>query len=417
MNGTAVPANVLHETNTNRGTRRSIKPDTILQTKQTRFQGRQQGSPPEAAPTPRHLLTTAETEHQVEGRLFLDVVVSKGAAILQLLASKDEALLVRGNTLLVLDLGLDIVNGVRALNLQSDGLPSQGLDEDLHTTTEAQNQVEGGLLLDVVVSEGPAVLQLLASEDEALLVRGDALLVLDLRLDVVDGVRGLHLKGDGLASQGLDEDLHATPETEDKVEGGLLLDVVVSKGPAVLQLLASKDEALLVRRDALLVLDLRLDIVDGVRGLHLKGDGLAGQGLDEDLHATPETEDKVEGGLLLDVVVSKGPAVLQLLASKDEALLVRRDALLVLDLRLDVVDGVRGLHLKGDGLAGQSLDEDLHATPETEDKVEGGLLLDVVVSKGPAVLQLLASKDEALLVRRDALLVLDLRLDVVDGVR
>jgi hypothetical protein len=37
----------------------------------------------------------------VEGRLLLDVVVAQGAAILKLLASEDEALLVRGNALLV----------------------------------------------------------------------------------------------------------------------------------------------------------------------------------------------------------------------------------------------------------------------------------------------------------------------------
>lgn len=54
-------------------------------------------------------------------------------------------------------------------------------------------------LLDVVVGEGPAVLQLLAGEDETLLVRGDALLVLNLGLHIVDRVRGLDLKGDGLA--------------------------------------------------------------------------------------------------------------------------------------------------------------------------------------------------------------------------
>ena len=69
--------------------------------------------------------------------------------------------------------------------------------------------MKGGLLLDVVVGEGPSVLKLLASEDQPLLVRGDALLVLDLGLDVLDGVGGLDLKGDGLASEGLDEDLHA----------------------------------------------------------------------------------------------------------------------------------------------------------------------------------------------------------------
>jgi hypothetical protein len=42
-----------------------------------------------------------------------------------------------------------------------------------------------------------------------------------------------------LASEGLDEDLHAFPETQHKVKGGLLLDVVVSKSTTILELLAS----------------------------------------------------------------------------------------------------------------------------------------------------------------------------------
>lgn len=70
------------------------------------------------------------------------------------------------------------------------------------------------------------------------------------------------------------------------------------------------------------------------------------------LHAATQTEDEVQCALLLDVIVRQGAAVLKLFASKDQALLVRRDALLVLDLGLDVVDGVTGLHLEGDGLAG-----------------------------------------------------------------
>ena len=49
----------------------------------------------------------------------------------------------------------------------------------------------------------------------------------------------------------------------------------------------------------------------------------------------------MESGFLLDIVVGQRAAVLELLASKDKALLVGRDALLVLDLGLDVVDGVR----------------------------------------------------------------------------
>ena len=65
--------------------------------------------------------------------------------------------------------------------------------------------MEGGLLLDVVVRKSAAILELLSGEDQALLVWGNALLVLDLGLDVVDGVGGLDLKGDGLARKGLDE--------------------------------------------------------------------------------------------------------------------------------------------------------------------------------------------------------------------
>ena len=76
------------------------------------------------------------------------------------------------------------------------------LDEDLHASTQTQHQVQGRLLLDVVVSQGAAILELLAGKDQALLVRGDALLVLDLALHVLDGVRRLHLQGDGLAGQG-----------------------------------------------------------------------------------------------------------------------------------------------------------------------------------------------------------------------
>ena len=44
-------------------------------------------------------------------------------------------------TLLVLDLCLHIVNGVRCLDIECDGLASQSLDEDLHTSSKAQDQV------------------------------------------------------------------------------------------------------------------------------------------------------------------------------------------------------------------------------------------------------------------------------------
>jgi hypothetical protein len=71
---------------------------------------------------------------------------------------------------------------------------------DLHTTTQTENEMKSRFLLDVVVGESTSVLELLASEDQALLVRGNSFLILNLALDVVDGVGGLDLKSDGLAS-------------------------------------------------------------------------------------------------------------------------------------------------------------------------------------------------------------------------
>ena len=78
-----------------------------------------------------YITAPAKTKQKVQGRLPLDVVVGEGAAVLELLAGKDEALLVVGDALLVLDLGLDVVNGVAGLDLERDSLTRQGLDEDL----------------------------------------------------------------------------------------------------------------------------------------------------------------------------------------------------------------------------------------------------------------------------------------------
>ena len=125
-----------------------------------------------------------------------------------------------------LDLGLHVLDGVAGLHLERDGLAGQRLDEDcrrtgrvlevrtagvhgtaeprsakqhasatastvghvhpsrskqrpptsltLHAAAQAQHQVQRALLLDVVVGQRAAVLELLAGEDQALLVRGDA---------------------------------------------------------------------------------------------------------------------------------------------------------------------------------------------------------------------------------------------------
>merc|ERR1711962_124383 len=104
----------------------------------------------------------------------------------------------------------------------------------------------------------------------------------------------------------------------------------------------------------------------------------------------------MEGGLLLDVVVRECPTVLELFSSKDQPLLVWRDALLILDLSLDVLDGIRRLDLESDGLSSQRLHEDLHTSSKPQYKVESGLLLDVVVRQSPAILQLFSCEDQPL---------------------
>jgi len=296
----------------------------------------------------------------VEGGLLLDVIVGESATIFKLLAGEDESLLIGRDALLILDLGLHVLDGVTWLDLEGDGLSGKGLHEDLHTTSESEDEMESGLLLDVVVGEGSSILELLTGEDKSLLIGWDTFLVLDLGLDVLNGVGWLDFKSDGLTSEGLDEDLHTSSKSEDEMESGFLLDVVVRKGSSILELLSSEDESLLIGWDSFLVLDLGLDVLNGVGWLDLEGDGLSSESLDEDLHTTSESEDEMEGGFLLDVVVGEGSSVFELLTGEDKSLLIGWDALLVLDLSLDVFDGVGWLDLKSDSLSRKGLNEDLH---------------------------------------------------------
>ena len=57
--------------------------------------------------------------------LLLNVVVRQSMSIFHLLASKDQSLLVRRNSFLILDLDHYIFYCIRGLDLESDGLPCQ----------------------------------------------------------------------------------------------------------------------------------------------------------------------------------------------------------------------------------------------------------------------------------------------------
>ena len=150
--------------------------------------------------------------------------------------------------------------------------------------------MQSRLLLDIVVGQRTPILELFASEDQALLVGWDALLVLNLCLDVIDRVGGLDLQRDCLASERLDEYLHTSTETENEMESRLFLNIVVRESTTVLELLPGEDKTLLVGGDTFLVLDLGLHIIDCVRRLDFQRDGLTRKGLDEYLHAATEAE-------------------------------------------------------------------------------------------------------------------------------
>jgi len=101
-----------------------------------------------------------------------------------------------------------ILNTVVLESLQRNGLTTTlhllGLGENLFfplltPSAKTEHEMKSRFLLDVVVRKGATILELFTSEDKTLLIRGDALLVLDLRLDIVDGVRGLNIEGDGFA--------------------------------------------------------------------------------------------------------------------------------------------------------------------------------------------------------------------------
>merc|ERR1712013_777343 len=184
----------------------------------------------------------------MECALFLDIIVRQSATIFQLFTGEDQPLLIWGNSLLVLDLGLDVLNGVRWFNLQGDSLASEGLDKDLVSSPESENKMERALFLDIIVRKRATIFQLFTGEDQPLLIWGNSLLVLDLGLDVLNGVWWFNLQGDSLASEGLDKDLHASPESENKMECALFLDIIVRQSATIFQLFTGEDQPLLIWR-------------------------------------------------------------------------------------------------------------------------------------------------------------------------
>jgi len=221
------------------------------------------------------LVSTSESQYKMEGWLFLDVVIWKSSSVLKLLSSEDKSLLIWWDTFFILDFGLDIFNGVSWFNIKGDGLTSESLYEDLHTSSKSENQMESGFFLDIVVRKCSSILKLLSSKDKSLLIWWDTFLILDFSFNVLNGVSWLNVKSNGFSSKGLDEDLHTSSKSEDQVESGFLLNVVVWKSSSIFKLLSSKDKSLLIWWNSFLILDFSFYILNGVSWLDIKGDCLS----------------------------------------------------------------------------------------------------------------------------------------------
>ena len=78
----------------------------------------------------------------------------------------------------------------------------------MRLATRGSCEMYSAVFEDTAVLQPAVVVQLLACEDEALLLRSDALLLLNARLDGSDGVGVRYLQRDSPARQKLDENLH-----------------------------------------------------------------------------------------------------------------------------------------------------------------------------------------------------------------
>jgi len=211
------------------------------------------------------------------------------------------------------------------------------------------------LLLDIVIGKSAAIFQLLTSENQSLLVRRNTLFILNFLFHVLNGITGFDVKGDCFTSQGFNENLHSrtTSQTKDKMKGRLLLDVVIGKSTAIFQLLTSKDQSLLVRRNTFFILNLLLYVLNGITGFDVKGDSLTSQGFNENLHSrtTSKTKNKMKGRLLLDVVIGESTAIFQLFTSENQSLLVGRNSFFILDFLFYILNGITGFDIQSNSLS------------------------------------------------------------------
>lgn len=304
----------------------------------------------------------------MKSALLSNVVVAHGAIILETFSCENKPLGISWYSLLGQYLLFDASDGVCGFSFESHAFSCKSPDEDLVASAKPEYQMDGAFLLNVVVSHGTLIVELLSCENKPLLVSWDSFLCHYFFLEISNGVSVLCLNGDGLSCKGPNEDLVTSSQSQDEVKSAFLLYVVVAHSALILEALTCENKSLLIGRDAFLGQDLFLDGSDAVSVLCLDGDGLSCEGPNEDLESTTKSKHQVDGVFLLDVVVSKSPFLLELLSCKNEPLLVGRDTFLILDHLLEVSNSLACLNLASHGPSGECLYKDLHVVNDYEGK-------------------------------------------------
>jgi len=204
----------------------------------------------------------------VQRRAFRDAVLCESLLVFELLACEDQSLSFWLEVLRMLDLQLDVFDLVLFVDSHLKGLPSDQLDGDRDRLQHARDHEEHWVI-NRDIGNQCCIVQMLALGDQPLLLRQLPRPLLELPLHVQDGGAGWHEEGHRLAPERLHRELTIArlrlplfwllAQSEDQVQRGLVLDLVLGERPAaILQLLLLVDKRLVLLRRALGRLDPRL---------------------------------------------------------------------------------------------------------------------------------------------------------------
>jgi len=75
-------------------------------------------------------VSSPQSQNQMKRRLLLNVVVTQSSSVFQLLSSKNQPLLIRWDSLLVLNLRLHVIDGIGRFDFESDGFTGESLNKN-----------------------------------------------------------------------------------------------------------------------------------------------------------------------------------------------------------------------------------------------------------------------------------------------